>query len=87
MNPIEIAARFAAYNWFQSQPQNKTLSTTEAHIYAERHFSSFLDEGLANRNFGKLLLDVIAARGHSTVEDTNAWDDAEFHASELCSVS
>jgi hypothetical protein len=87
MNHIEIAARFAAYSWFQSQPQNKMRSTTEAHVYAERHYQSFLDIGLANRNFGRLLLDVVAAREQSAHDQRYAWDGAAFVTSDLCGVN
>ena len=61
MNPIEIAARFAAFTWFRSQSQNRTRSTDDAHLYADRNYHRYLDIALANRGVGQLLAHVIAA--------------------------
>jgi len=84
MNPIEVAARFAAYTWFRSQQHNRTGSAEDAHLYADRNYHRYLDVALANRGVGRLLANVIAARDHSRWADANSWNVQRSNSSELC---
>lgn len=84
MNSIELAARFAAYSWFQNQPQNKTRSTGDAHRYADRNYGLYLDVALANRGVGRLLAQLIVAREHSRWAEGNSWNVLRSNTSELC---
>lgn len=86
MNSIEVAARFAAYTWFRSQPQNKTRSMAEAHRYVERHHKLYLDVALENRNLGRLLSNVIAARERSKQSHSEPWVESQSSSSELCAA-
>ena len=84
MNPIEIAARFAAYTWFRTQPHNRTRSANDAHQYADRNHHLYLDVALASRGVGRLLAHLIAARDHSSWADANSRNVLRSNSPELC---
>jgi hypothetical protein len=60
MNPIIVSARYAAFVWFQGQPENAGKGHDEAHAFARAHWEQFLP--LANEGWGRLLLKI--ARKH-----------------------
>jgi hypothetical protein len=87
MNPIEIAARFAAYTWFRSQPQNKALGEAEGHRYAAEHYYRYLDLGLVNWGLGRLLAKMIAARELGERIENLSWDQSRCDSVELCDAN
>jgi hypothetical protein len=86
MNPIEVAAKFAAYTWFQNQRKSKSLSETEAFRFANHQHHLYLDVALANQGLGRLLMDVIAARQDASPGRKSTWEELPSSSSEACSA-
>ena len=84
MTSIEIAARFAAYTWFCTQPKNSGRSAEEAHRYADRNHYHYLDVALANRGVGRLLARLISARDFSRRAVSISRNDMRSNSNELC---
>ncbi|HEV8061646.1 MAG TPA: hypothetical protein VGP68_17325 [Gemmataceae bacterium] len=83
MNALELAAKFAAYTWFKSQPGNRRRAT-EARKYAEKHYRLYYDVALANLGIGRLLSDVIDGREQADQNQRPAWRKTAKTIPEYC---
>lgn len=60
MDPLKVAARFAAFVWFTHQSGNADKSREEALQFAHENWVAFLP--WAHEGLGKLIIRVTAAR-------------------------
>lgn len=61
MDPITVAAQFAAYTWFEGLNAGTPTVETEARRFARRNWRSFTPS--AHRGLGRLLLRIAGAKG------------------------
>jgi hypothetical protein len=86
MDPIEVAAKFAAYTWFRNQPSNRTRGSLEAKQYAESYHYLYYELAYANQAWGRLLIDVIDAREREIETRNRTHRESQVRVPELCGM-
>ena len=85
MNPIELAARYAAYTRFKTLHKNSARSTTDALTFADENYHRYLDVGLASQGVGRLLANIIASRKQAEQDNAPSWE-TELASAHLCNA-
>jgi hypothetical protein len=70
MDPLQISAQFAAYNWYMNVQRGAARSEDRAARFARKHAAAF--RSCAHEGLGRLLIRLASGRGRRKRRPTSA---------------